>query len=393
MISWAEFGKNGAFVRQGQDVYFYCKLAQVEESKTSQVHLFWQYFFSPPFQNDQGHQSNLAHLDRGPGPILSVGFQNKYKLTVQEALEWLSNQEALLTSEDRIIKWKKRKKNISTHVELAQNQSKDFEYQVEVIQEKINKREIDKAVAVDLTWKPWNTEEPFDEFEKIKMIQNVLHSPDSVWPYGFWTESCGGGPYGVIGVTPEVLFELNDKELETMALAGTSKNSNVDKNELVQSQKNLKEHHWVVKNLNQMLSHFGRVTQSDIQVIGVGLLSHLKTNFKVTGVLATPKDLIKALHPTAALGVFPKDRGYQWLKDISKNSEYRMAFGAPIAFNLNATHTLCLVQIRNIYWTNQGWCVGAGAGIVTDSQFLDEWEEIQLKKKFTLDLIFKPRGV
>src|SRR5690606_5788866 len=38
------------------------------------------------------------------------------------------------------------------------------------------------------------------------------------YPYGYWNEDTG-----ILGATPELLFELNEKELYTFALAGTAK--------------------------------------------------------------------------------------------------------------------------------------------------------------------------
>lgn len=195
--------------------------------------------------------------------------------------------------------------------------------------------------------------------------------------YGFWNHS-----EGVLGLTPELLFHYqkqNEKlHLSTMALAGTC-----PKDACLTSFKNdpkeLHEHQLAVQGIMQSLQPFGEVLKDDTQILSLPSLTHLYTAINVKLKAFNFENLVKALHPTPALGTYPKEIGWPWLKSYQEKIE-RGHFGAPAGI-LFPNHSLaaCHVAIRNVQWDHQGMRIGAGCGVVKQSQCDKEWAEINLK--------------
>lgn len=201
--------------------------------------------------------------------------------------------------------------------------------------------------------------------------------------YGYWNAQ-----KGVLGVTPEILFKCHQTgQLETMALAGTSPYSTCQV-KFIQDHKELQEHQLVVEGIKESLASFGTVQTGELQVLSLATLNHLMTPIKAT--LFKPVDfekLVKALHPTPALGAFPKQEGRDWLQQYQQlvNRGY---YGAPIGvITPYSKFVKCLVAIRNVQWSEKGMSIGAGCGIIPDSQYEKEWKEIQLKIEATRSLL------
>lgn len=195
--------------------------------------------------------------------------------------------------------------------------------------------------------------------------------------YGFWEES-----EGILGATPEVLFiqtPLKGKwHLSTAALAGTVS----DDFSSADSKKNLEEHQWVVKGILESLSPFGTPLCKSLDFLKFPLLKHLHTPIEMS--LDSPLDesqVIQALHPTPALGAYPCSYGKTWLESYEKRTP-RLRFGAPVGFKLPEESLFsCYVAIRNMQWQQGNIRLGAGCGIVSSSEFDEEWSEILLKLK------------
>jgi isochorismate synthase EntC len=45
------------------------------------------------------------------------------------------------------------------------------------------------------------------------------------------------------------------------------------------------------------------------------------------------------------------------------------------------------VAIRNVQWTGRTVTLGAGAGIIAESLFEREWEELRLKRTAVMDML------
>lgn len=247
----------------------------------------------------------------------------------------------------------------------------------QTIMGKIQRGEIEKAVPIVFTESPTA---PLSN-QLAKMIENILESHEELYPYGLWFNGAG-----IIGATPEVLFRTEGEKISTMALAGTSAAEDIQA--LKSNRKEIHEHQIVVDDINSRLKSFGWVRQEATKAVKVGSVAHLRTELSVVAHKPEILKLIHLLHPTAALGVYPKNYGIRWLQDLPYQKQ-RGLFGGPLLFPISQTESICLVAIRCLQWSPEGSQVGTGCGIVRESQQSSEWEELLLKRKS----IFKVLGI
>ena len=208
----------------------------------------------------------------------------------------------------------------------------------------------------------------------------------SMYLYGFWNND-----QGILGGSPEILFSLEKEEvllLKTMACAGTRKSADQDRlPTLIDDPKERHEHHLVVEGISQSLAPFGKVTAGEIGLLKYPSLLHLVTPLQVE--LCSDKDsgvcsqkfetFVRALHPTPALGAFPKAAGQRWLIDYQTVMP-RQRYGAPIGYmKPDSGDATCFVAIRNMQWNEQWTKIGAGCGVVPESNPEREWLEINAK--------------
>lgn len=196
--------------------------------------------------------------------------------------------------------------------------------------------------------------------------------------YGFW-DICKG----ILGVTPEILFEYHEEHnkyrLSTVALAGTCpKGSNLF--DFSRNEKELKEHEITINGIVESLQSFGHVQKGALKVLELPKLNHLLTPISVE-LKSKPlfEKLVVAMHPTPALGAYPRMEGMRWLRSYQEKIN-RLRYGAPVGM-LYPQHQkgLCVVAIRNVQWDNQKMQIGAGCGVIPTSLYELEWKEIQLK--------------
>lgn len=198
--------------------------------------------------------------------------------------------------------------------------------------------------------------------------------------YGFQFED-----EGMAGVTPEILFAVEDGKLRTMALAGTAKSGAPS---ILEDQKEMHEHRLVIQHIRSELKSFGALSVGPTIEREYGPLKHLFTPIEVKlERLPTFEELVTRLHPTAALGGWPRKSAVEWL-ERQPFHEGRRRFGAPFGF-ADGERMMCVVAIRNVQWSHRSLKVGSGCGIVRESQVLKEWKELELKR----DSIFRALGI
>lgn len=192
--------------------------------------------------------------------------------------------------------------------------------------------------------------------------------------YGTWNKN-----NGILGATPEILFSTLQSTrytLTTMACAGTCDVGTIE--QLMTDPKEIHEHQLVVEGICLALKPYGELFPGKRSVLRLSTLAHLITPIEVKLHQETPfKTIVSALHPTPALGAFPKKEGEQWLKNYQTIID-RKRFGAPFGYVFQG-ESKCLVAIRNVQWDEQGMFIGAGCGVVEESLLDNEWNEI-LKK-------------
>jgi menaquinone-specific isochorismate synthase len=249
-----------------------------------------------------------------------------------------------------------------------------FQESFETIQNLITGQKIEKAVPIVIERSCWI---PKTIGKKARLLLNLIkNSPKNLKVYAFYQED-----KGIIGATPEVLFERKGQALTTMALAGTyPKFQGADPDYLLKSEKDLAEHLYVVKNITEKLSRLGKVSQTQPYIVELPTMWHLKTDIQVVLKKEVQNaELMNLLHPTAALGLYSKTLPWQHLKDIPHQRD-RYWFGAPLGVTLSPEHFLCLVCIRNFEWDTHESRISSGCGIVKESNLELEWRELKTKR-------------
>jgi menaquinone-specific isochorismate synthase len=204
-----------------------------------------------------------------------------------------------------------------------------------------------------------------------------------------------------IGTSPERLYHRKDRLFQTEAIAGTRQrggSSQLDQElseDLLNSSKDLHEHQLVVNNLQVTLAELcDSVTiDQELTILKLHKVQHLYTQYQ--GILKaqiTDADLLPKLHPTPAVGGFPRTPALKLIKELEPFE--RGWYAAPVGW-VGYDETEFAVAIRS------GLIVGgkpsprenrqrlllyAGAGIVRGSQSADEWAEIENKIRHFTDL-------
>ncbi|MCB0378474.1 MAG: chorismate-binding protein [Bdellovibrionales bacterium] len=202
--------------------------------------------------------------------------------------------------------------------------------------------------------------------------------------YGRWE-----GEKGYIGRTPEVLIEQSSPtEFSTMALAGTVPLSEyeLNPNSFEKDPKQSDEHQWVVDDIANVLSHFGDVHVSERKVAKTPSLAHLQTNIKLVSRQSLDlESLIIQLHPTPALGAYPREKGLAALKQLDGVLS-RDELGAPFGLSFNPNKALVLVGIRKLQWEHNNIQIASGCGVVQSSELESEWQELMAKRNSVKNL-------
>ena len=190
------------------------------------------------------------------------------------------------------------------------------------------------------------------------------------------------GEEGFGGLTPEMLFQLDGRELRTMALAGTTDAAHAE--ELLHRPKLAREHAIVVDELCRRLAPLGTVHCGERELVALGSLFHLRTALHVT-LREEPRgpalnDLIQLLHPTPALGVSPRTA-----ESMARLHAWRGALGTPACFGAPfgiawPGGAAIMVAIRGFFWEKGTIHLPAGCGLVAGSDAASEWAEMELKR-------------
>ena len=194
-------------------------------------------------------------------------------------------------------------------------------------------------------------------------------------PYG-WID----GDEGVVGLSPELLFELNGGVLHTMALAGTAR---VEEREAFGAdEKEIREHEFVAQTLLAKLSDLGQTNRHSRDIMELGPLVHYHSAIDVELRKKEPIDrLVSLLHPTPALGPLP--RTAETLGDLvawRRRLGCPAWFGAPFGLFMDGFCEI-LVGIRMIRWRGLEVEVPSGCGVIEESRLVNEWRELRLKRE------------
>jgi len=196
-----------------------------------------------------------------------------------------------------------------------------------------------------------------------------------------------------VGCTPECLFSASGKDIYSEAIAGTrpigagAEEQKKFYKELVESKKEQLEHDYVFEDVSESLDEIcDSVEVTDRrQVVSLTNLQHFCSRF--SGKLkedVSINDIIRSLHPTAAVNGYPSAAAKQEIRKYEQFS--RGWFGGPVGW-ISKDSANFAVAIRSALLRGKQISLFAGAGIVKSSEPALEWQETQNKIKQFLDVI------
>lgn len=188
-----------------------------------------------------------------------------------------------------------------------------------------------------------------------------------------------------LGASPERLYRREGRKINSEAVAGTRprgathKEDEFLRHDLVYSEKDQREHQFVVDAVQAGLSGICTKVEKDkiASVLSLQNGHHLVTEFH--GELkegVEDAQILELLHPTPAVGGVPKEQALRIIRTIEPFS--RGWYAGPIGF-VGLNQTEFVVAIRSALVRNNVLTVYAGAGIVAGSDPASEWDEVENK--------------
>jgi menaquinone-specific isochorismate synthase len=188
-----------------------------------------------------------------------------------------------------------------------------------------------------------------------------------------------------LGASPERLYRREGRNIDSEAVAGTRPRGTTHKedeffrHDLVFSEKDQREHQFVVEAIETGLSRVCQKVDKDktASVLSLQNGHHLVTEFHgelKEGVTDAP--ILDILHPTPAVGGAPKEAVLRVIRAIEPFS--RGWYAGPIGY-VGLDQTEFVVAIRSALVRDDVLTVYAGAGIVAGSNPASEWDEVENK--------------
>lgn len=221
-----------------------------------------------------------------------------------------------------------------------------------------------------------------EEFSALPMLTLLRREfPDCTL---FYVEMESGNCF--LGASPERLVKIQNQQLDTDALAGSAPRGEDDTSdlrfttELIQSQKDLDEHQFV---LREIIDSLGEFSSNIVHTTTPGIrklknVQHLHTPIRATlDDNVSIHDIIETLHPTPAVGGYPVKQSLLHIRDLEQLDRGWYS-GAVGWFNLSGDGEFT-VAIRSAFIEPEFLHLYAGCGIIKHSDPEKEWEETCMK--------------
>ncbi len=198
----------------------------------------------------------------------------------------------------------------------------------------------------------------------------------------------------LVGASPELLVRRLEDVVDSVPLAGSTRRGTTPAEDLElgrqlqASHKNLAEHALAVETVVNKLTPFCSelVREPEPSLLLLANLQHLST--KVQGKLkGSPNALILAgaLHPTAAVCGVPQDRALEMIRELEHFDRGR--YSGPVGWMDHHGDGEWAIALRCALIDGRHAELYAGAGIVAESDSVDELEETTLKLLAVLDTL------
>ena len=218
------------------------------------------------------------------------------------------------------------------------------------------------------------------DFDIISAFEKLIQLYPTTFVYCFYHPKIGTW----LGATPEQLLKAQNEEFQTIALAGTQKDTGA--NEVIWPKKEQEEQQFVTDYIVEKIKNVAsQVLISKPYSVKAGSIWHIKTD--ISGNLSSGSSLqqvIQLLHPTPAVCGFPKDKSKVF---ILQNEKYDRTFYTGFLGELNiGDKTDLFVNLRCMQIDKAQIHLFMGCGITKDSIPEKEWEE-SINKSMTMKKI------
>ena len=274
-------------------------------------------------------------------------------------------------------------KSITGNFEFESNFTKnEFIHSVNTVKDYIEEGDVMQVVLAQDFYRSFEG----DSFKLYSALRKLNPSP---YMYYLNLDECE-----VVGSSPEILVRVEDDDITLRPIAGTRKRGKDKKedqsneNDLLNDPKELAEHLMLIdlgRNDVGRVSDIGSVKLTEKMVIEkYSHVMHIVSN--VVGTLSKGLNFIDALKATLPAGTLsgaPKIRAMEIINELEPSS--RGIYGGAIGYISWNGNIDTAIAIRTAVIKDKLIHVGAGAGIVADSDPESEWLECKQKAKVFLD--------
>lgn len=221
-----------------------------------------------------------------------------------------------------------------------------------------------------------------NEIDRVALLQNLRDQQKNSYIFSLTSnEDC------FIGATPERLVKKEGKRMFSACVAGSAPRGKTEdddermKKELLNDEKNLGEHQFVVDMITEA---FQQLCESISKAHSPQIMTNKDIHHLYTPVEGWAKDkksifdFVKELHPTPALGGTPTEVALQMIRDFELFE--RGMYAGPIGWVDYRHNGEFVVAIRSGLIRDREAVLFAGCGIVRDSN--PEKEFVETKVKF-----------
>jgi len=222
-----------------------------------------------------------------------------------------------------------------------------------------------------------------DKINPYQVIYNLQQEQPTSYIFEF-----ENGPQHFVGATPERLIKKKDNEVLSTCLAGSIKRGKTEQEDdnlgqrLLHDDKNLLEHAIVVKMIKSAIESccFDVITPKSPALFKSKNIQHLFTPVKGYAREGFSfLSMVEKLHPTPALGGFPKWKAIEKIRELEPM--HRGWYAGPLGWIDHEDNGEFVVALRSGLLEGQNAALFAGCGIVEESDPKSEYLETKIKLK------------
>ena len=230
-----------------------------------------------------------------------------------------------------------------------------------------------------------------DNLNHFTILQKLRDKASNSYKFCFQPED----NLAFIGASPELLYFRQGRKLQSEAVAGTrtrGRTSREDQGfgkELLGSEKDLREHRYVVDSIKEALVPLTppmfNGNNMSVSLLKLARIQHLIARFDIKlQENVSDAELIETLHPTAAVGGYPRDKA---VEEIGRLEGFNRGwYAAPVGW-VKQDAAEFVVAIRCGLVKDNRLNLYSGAGIVRGSVPDNEWDEMNNKIDMFLSVL------